>query len=207
MLARSLWASPSAAVRADEAELQGREPKSPYQVGRSPDGRSLVIGPACGDRCRWSGSPSGRRPRNQTVSGSLLACRIPGRHRGLPAAAGALEGVVLFRPRAAPSPFHGRTREIRRSPASACFDQRRRSSSACAEEAVGDLFHVVAPAAERIQEHSFPRPNLNLSIWWHRDRSHVHKRFDRFGLVQETRRSARSRKRPTLLYSFGECFV
>ena len=36
------------------------------------------------------------------------------------------------------------------------------------EEAVGDLFHVVAPSAGTYSEHfyPFPRPNLNLNIWW-----------------------------------------
>ena len=36
------------------------------------------------------------------------------------------------------------------------------------EEAVGDLFHVVAPSSGTYSEHATrsPAPNLNLNIWW-----------------------------------------
>ena len=48
------------------------------------------------------------------------------------------------------------------------------------EEAVGDLFHVVAPPRQEGTFYPFPRPNLNLNIWWQTlaTASNVHKRFD-----------------------------
>ena len=139
---------PSAAVRADTElflELQGRD-----AVGV---GRHQVGGP----------EPDGER--------QLAGVQDrPGRHRGLPAAAGALEGVCFSAQR--PSLFmaaRGTDEAVR----PAHFDQPGgagvivREHVLEGEEAVGDLFHVVAPSAGTYGEHyPFPRPNLNLNIWW-----------------------------------------
>ena len=93
---------PSAAVRADTElflELQGRD-----AVGV---GRHQVGGP----------EPDGER--------QLAGVQDrPGRHRGLPAAAGALEGVCFSAQR--PSLFMARTRDRRSRPASAFRSARRR---------------------------------------------------------------------------------
>ena len=132
---------PSAAVRADTElflELQGRD-----AVGV---GRHQVGGP----------EPDGER--------QLAGVQDrPGRHRGLPAAAGALEGVCFSAQR--PSLFmaaRGTDEAVR----PAHFDQPGgagvivREHVLEGEEAVGDLFHVVAPSAETYREHSIRSPAL-----------------------------------------------
>ena len=132
---------PSAAVRADTElflELQGRD-----AVGV---GRHQVGGP----------EPDGER--------QLAGVQDrPGRHRGLPAAAGALEGVCFSAQR--PSLFmaaRGTDEAVR----PAHFDQPGgagvivREHVLEGEEAVGDLFHVVAPSAGTYSEHSTRSPAL-----------------------------------------------
>ena len=132
---------PSAAVRADTElflELQGRD-----AVGV---GRHQVGGP----------EPDGER--------QLAGVQDrPGRHRGLPAAAGALEGVCFSAQR--PSLFmaaRGTDEAVR----PAHFDQPGgagvivREHVLEGEEAVGDLFHVVAPSAGTYKEHSTRSPAL-----------------------------------------------
>ena len=149
---------PSAAVRADTElflELQGRDAVG---VGRHQVGRP---------RTRLERQLAGVQDR-------------PASHRGLPAAAGASRCVLFC---ADGIPFHGRTRDRRSRPASASImpgKRRRHRPGTCAqgEEAVGDLFHVVAPSAGTYSEHSTRsagNPNLNIA----RDRSHPHKRFVR----------------------------
>ena len=132
---------PSAAVRADTElflELQGRD-----AVGV---GRHQVGGP----------EPDGER--------QLAGVQDrPGRHRGLPAAAGALEGVCFSAQRPALFMAARGTDEAVRP---AHFDQPGgagvivREHVLEGEEAVGDLFHVVAPSAETYSEHSTPSPAL-----------------------------------------------
>ena len=132
---------PSAAVRADTElflELQGRD-----AVGV---GRHQVGGP----------EPDGER--------QLAGVQDrPGRHRGLPAAAGALEGVCFSAQR--PSLFmaaRGTDEAVR----PAHFDQPGgagvivREHVLEGEEAVGDLFHVVAPSAGTYRQHSTRSPAL-----------------------------------------------
>ena len=132
---------PSAAVRADTElflELQGRD-----AVGV---GRHQVGGP----------EPDGER--------QLAGVQDrPGRHRGLPAAAGALEGVCFSAQR--PSLFmaaRGTDEAVR----PAHFDQPGgagvivREHVLEGEEAVGDLFHVVAPSSGTYGEHSTRSPAL-----------------------------------------------
>ena len=106
MLARSLWASSQA--QPYRAFLERQELMAPSNSGTETwpaVGRHQVGGP----------EPDGRQ---------LAGVQDRRRHRGLPAAAGALEGVCF--PRAAPIPFHGRTRDRRSRPASAFRSARRR---------------------------------------------------------------------------------
>ena len=140
---------PSAAVRADTElflELQGRD-----AVGV---GRHQVGGP----------EPDGER--------QLAGVQDrPGRHRGLPAAAGALEGVCFSVQR--PSLFmaaRGTDEAVR----PAHFDQPGgagvivREHVLEGEEAVGDLISWGGSVVRNVSGtfYPLPRPNLNLNIWW-----------------------------------------
>ena len=150
MLARSLWASsPSAAVRADTElflELQGRD-----AVGV---GRHQVGGP----------EPDGER--------QLAGVQDrPGRHRGLPAAAGALEGVCFSAQR--PSLFMAARGTDEAVPASAFRSARRRRRhrpGTCAGRRGGCRRPVSCGGSVGRNVwatfYPFPRPNLNLNIWW-----------------------------------------
>ena len=83
----------------------------------------------------------------------------PGRHRGLPAAAGALRCVLFC---AAPIPFHGRTRDRRSRPASA-FDPRRRRRhrpGTCAGRRGGCRGPVSCGGCATYREHSTRSPAL-----------------------------------------------
>ena len=123
---------------------------------------------------RWSGSPSGRRPRTRAVSGSLRRAGIvPAVTDGLPAAAvRGLEGVWLFC--AAPIPFHGRTRDRRSRPASAFRSARRRrrhrpALHMCwkARRLSGTCFMWWLRRQERIANILRRSPaHDNLNIWW-----------------------------------------